>query len=308
MFRKSVLALSALVIISTAGLFTGQETPSKGNDPKSDEQTIRRLTEDFVKAFDAGKTEDLAALFDERGELTDDAGVVHAGIADIKELFARFFKKFPGATSTMTPESIRLIGPSLAIEDGSRTVTLQNGQARAATGYTLVLLKQKGQWKIASARESEDDASLTPHDRLQPLAWLVGDWVDEGSDAVVQISCRWSEDKNFLLVDFNAKIQGKPGLKSSQRIGWDPLTGKVKSWVFDSDGGYGDAVWTQVDNRWVVKSAAVMPNGETGSATIILEPNGKDGYAMKGFDRIRGDVAERDFEITIVRKPPEPSK
>ena len=102
------------------------------------------------------------------------------------------------------------------------------------------MIKQQGEWKIASAREVEDDDSLSPHERLKPLAWLVGDWVDEGSDAVVQISCNWSEDKNYLLVDFDAKIQGKPAMKSSQRIGWDPLTQKVKSWVFDSDGGYGE--------------------------------------------------------------------
>jgi hypothetical protein len=170
------------------------------------------------------------------------------------------------------------------------------------------MMKHDGKWRIASAREVQDDSPLTPHDRLRPLAWLVGDWVDEGADAVVGISCRWSEDKNYLLSEFNAKIEGAPAMKSSQRIGWDPLTQKVKSWVFDSDGGYGTGLWSQVEDRWVVKSTAVLPDGQTGSATLMLEPTGQDSYVMRGFDRLRGDSAEPDFEITIVRKPPAPAQ
>ena len=34
----------------------------------------------------------------------------------------------------------------------------------------------------------------------------------------------------------------------------------------------------------------------------MLEPSSKDKYVMKGFDRIRGDNAEPDFEVTIVRQ------
>ena len=208
----------------------------------------------------------------------------------------------------MTADSVWMVSPGLAIEEGRRVVSTKDDRPSAAMRYTLVMIKQQGEWKIASGREVEDDDSLSPHDRLKPLAWLVGDWVDEGSDAVIQISCKWSDDKNYLLVDFNAKVQGKPALKSSQRIGWDPLTEKIKSWVFDSDGGHGEGIWSQVENRWVIKSTAVLPDGQTGSATIVLEPQDKDSYLMKGFDRIRGKTAEPDFEVKIVRRPPAPAK
>ena len=137
---------------------------------------------------------------------------------------------------------------------------------------------------------------------------MVGDWVDEGSDDVVAISCKWSEEKNFLLVNYESKIHGKEGIKSSQRIGWDPLAQQVRSWVFDTDGGYGDGRWTLVDGSWIIKSTAVMPDGQTGSATIVLEPAGKDKFVMKGLDRIVGDDTQPDFQVTIVRKPPQPSK
>ncbi len=78
--------------------------------------------------------------------------------------------------------------------------------------------------------------------------------------------------------------------------------------MFDSDGGYGQGEWTEVDGNWVVKSTAVLPNGLTGSATIVIRPDGEDKFVMTGFDRILGDALEADFEAEIVRKPPQPSQ
>lgn len=303
MSRITVPVLALVVAVSGAALAHGQEATSA-----ADEQAVRQVTPNLVKAFNAGNAPSVGALFASQAELIDDAGNVHKGAEAIKDLFARFFQKFPGATSTMTADAVWLVGPALAIEEGRRVVSTQGDRSSAATRYTLVLIKQQDQWKIASAREADDDDSLSPHERLKPLAWLVGNWVDEGSDAVVQISCKWSDDRNYLLADFHVKVQGKPAMKSSQRIGWDPLTQKVKSWVFDSDGGHGEGTWSQVENRWVIKSTAVMPDGQTGSATIVLEPRDKDAYVMKGFDRIRGQTAEPDFEVTIVRTPPAPAK
>ena len=63
-----------------------------------------------------------------------------------------------------------------------------------------------------------------------------------------------------------------------------------------------------MDGSWIIKSTAVMPDGQTGSATIVMEPAGKDKFVMKGLDRIVGDDTQSDFQVTIVRKPPQPSK
>jgi uncharacterized protein (TIGR02246 family) len=309
MLRISISALAALVILFCATFGTAQDAgPAPAATARSEEQAVRQVTQNMVKAFNDGNAEKIVELFFSGAELIDDAGSSYKGTAAIKTAFAKFFEKFPGATSTMEASSDWMVGPTLAIEEGRRVVSTKGDQSTAATRYTLVMIKDRGQWKIASAKEVDDDDSLSPHDRLKPLGWLAGDWVDEDSDAVIQISCKWSEDKNYLLVEHQSKVQGKPEMKSSQRIGWDPLTQKIKSWVFDSDGGHGEALWTQVDDRWVIKSTAVLPDGQTGSATIVLESQGKDAYLMKGFDRIRGKTAEGNFEVKIVRRPPAPAK
>ena len=73
----------------------------------------------------------------------------------------------------------------------------------------------------------------------------------------------WSEDKNFFLVDFNAKMQGKPGLKEQPTYRLGSTYTKNQILGFDSDGGYGDGIWTLVENRWAIKSNAVMPDSQT---------------------------------------------
>ena len=111
--------------------------------------------------------------------------------------------------------------------------------ARQVRPYTVLFVKRDGRWLISSVRE-EPDPLVSPHDRLKDLEWMVGDWVDEGPDSEVRLNCRWSEDGNFLIRSFTVKQQGKPVMTVSQRIGWDPLARQIRSWEFDSEGGFGE--------------------------------------------------------------------
>ena len=164
--------------------------------------------------------------------------------------------------------------------------------------------KAEGGWQIASLREFTADPLPTPTERLSSLSWMVGDWVNEGSDGAVKISFKWSEDKNFLLGSYLVTLDGEVRMKSEQRIGWDPLAGKVRSWLFDSDGGFAEGAWTAVEDGWVIKSQSVNPDATTGSATLTITPVDKDHFTMKGTERIVGDAREPDFDFAIVRKPP----
>jgi uncharacterized protein (TIGR02246 family) len=276
------------------------------NDP--DTAAIRAADEQLVKAFNAGKADELAAMFLPKGELIDEEGIVYAGQAAIKDLLTKFFEKFPGAKLTHDVDSIRVIGP-VAFEEGSRTIVTKDESDAAQVSFLLIRTKIGNGWPIVSLRDYSDDPDLTPNDRLQPLAFLVGDWVNEGNDAAVRISYRWSDDKNFLLGDFHVGKNGSTVMQSTQRVGWDPLAGKIRSWMFDSDGGFGEGQWTHLDDgSWVIKSTAVLPDGQTGSATITLTPQGKDRYTLKGTDRIAGDERDENYEFIVSRRPPMPNK
>ena len=93
---------------------------------------------------------------------------------------------------------------------------------------------------------------------------MVGDWIDEGADSVVRLHCQWSEDENFLFRTFTVKRQGKPVMTVTQRIGWDPVARQVRSWEFDSEGGFGEGKWSRDGERWVVKSHGRPARGRDG--------------------------------------------
>lgn len=273
----------------------------------ADSAAIRSGDERLVKAFNGGKADEVAAMFLPQGELIDEEGTVHTGREQIKELLTKFFAKFPRVKLTVELDSVRVIGP-VAIVEGTRYTSTKDDQEQAQVRFVSVRTKVGNEWPIVSLRDMSDEPLPTPGDQLQVLAWLVGDWVNESTDAAVKISYRWSEDKNFLLGDFNITRGGSPVMKSTQRIGWDPLAGKVRSWMFDSDGGYADGNWSLVEDAWVIKSTAVMPDGQTGSATITMTPKDSNSFTMKGTERIVGDARDDDFDVTVVRPAPVPGK
>ena len=113
-------------------------------------------------------------------------------------------------------------------------------------------------------------------------------------------------DGNFLLQEMTIQVEGRDVMQVTQRIGWDPLAQRIRSWVFDTEGGFGEGVWTRLDNSWVIKSTGVRVEGTTASATSVIVPTGKDGYIWRVHDRVVGDDALPALEVKVVRKPPIP--
>ena len=136
---------------------------------------------------------------------------------------------------------------------------------------------------------------------------MIGDWIDEGADSVVRLHCQWSEDENFLLRTFTVKRQGKPVMTVTQRIGWDPVARRVRSWEFDSQGGFGQGEWSRDGEKWVVKSTGVRPEGTTASATNVMIRERPDLVSWVSTDRVIGDQSVPDSEAyVLVRVPPPP--
>lgn len=88
-----------------------------------------------------------------------------------------------------------------------------------------------------------------------------------------------------------------------QIIGWDPAAKKIRSWVFDSDGGYGDGVWTKKGKAWHVQTRDTLPTGQKASAVNILTPVDKNSFTWQSMDRQAGGFLLPNVgEVTVVRK------
>ena len=307
---RKVLRGGAFVIlaVSSAALL-GQERenrPSTGPSKRSnDDSEIRANVEAFVKAYNAGDAKAVANLFAPEAQTIDEDGETTQGRKAIEKRVAGTFAESPEGRIKLDVESIRFIGSALAIETGKSTVKPSPGGTADVSRYTAVHLKSSdGKWLIGFVRETEE-TELTNSERLKPLEWLIGDWVDESPDSVVITSCKWSDNKNFLLSDINIRVQGSSAMHLTQRIGWDPLTKQIKSWLFDSEGGYGESIWTRDGDQWVVKATAVRRDGTTASMTNIYTPTGKDSYTWQTTDRVVAGEVLPPMEIKVVRKPPQ---
>jgi uncharacterized protein (TIGR02246 family) len=299
--------LRAMSLMSVTLILLGALAHCSAAEDDAAIAAVNKSAENLLTAFNAGKIDELTAMFLPKGELIDEEGTVYQGPAEIKGLLTSFFEKFPGAKLARSVDSVRIVGP-IAIEEGTRTITTKDGSVKSQFRYIAIWAKADRGWQLASIRDFADDPAPTPHERLEPVAFLVGDWINEGADGKVSISYRWSDDKNYLLGDFQFKDSDGTVRKSTQRIGWDPAAGKIRSWLFDADGGFAEAIWTVTDDEVVLKSSSVNPEGSTASATMTITTGEKGRFTIAGSDRVVGDSREPDFEITVVRRPPVAAK
>jgi len=279
--------------------------PAALSNRPDDERALRTLAEAYARAYVAGDARALSALFTDDAEMIDENGERLRGRPMIENVFASIFRQRPGATLSITPTSLRFLGPEVAQEEG-RNVVHVGAEPASTRYYTVVYVKQGNRWRYSSVRE-EHEPGLSPHQRLQELAWLVGDWTDESPDSVVHVNCRWTEDGNFLLRDFVVRVQGKSVMTVNERIGWDASTRQIKSWVFDSEGGHGTGLWSRTGDQWVIKSTGVLPDGRIATATLTLSRAGPHSARWTSDGRTVGDRVVPDHaEYLMVRQSPAP--
>ncbi len=271
-----------------------------------DEKSIRAGIEAFSQSFQQNDARTIAEMFADDGEAVNLEGGTIQGRAALLDHYASRFAEMPDHKIETVIDAIKFLAPGIARETGHTRVLSSDGGTVSSGRYTAIHIKRDGRWLIASVREIADK-DVSHYDRLKELKWLVGDWVAETEEAVVFTSVAWTDEKNFLLRSFDVRVKGKPALTGTQRIGWDPLTKQIKSWVFDSRGGYGEGLWTHASDQWVVKATGVRPDGRTASATQVLTYVNKDKLRWKSIDRTLGDeIVPEIEEIVMVRKPPQP--
>jgi uncharacterized protein (TIGR02246 family) len=307
-----LLVVVLLVAVQTIALTQqpqkGPAQPQKGAAPtgiSADEQQIRQGVVAFVEQYNAHKADVVAALFAPDARMVFADGTEVNGREEIRQSFEEAFKENPKSAVSVVVDSIRFLTPDVAVEEGSTTMFPDGETLTSRDRYTVLHLRKDGRWQMQSVRIVEEE-SLSAYGELVPLEWLVGEWIDEGREEDVHATFRWDENKSFLLEEFQVVRQGEVVLKGSQRIGWDPQAKQIRSWTFDSAGGFGDATWTNAGDDWIVKARGVRPDGLSASATRRLTRTAQDRVIWTSTDRILGDEELPDLAVTMVRKPPKP--
>lgn len=274
----------------------------------TDLEELKKSAAAFEQAFNAGNALAIAAQFSENAEAVDDEGNILEGRASIEARFAELFKDFPKAQIVVTLTSVRQISPDVAVEDGYSITTLDPDQPGSRTPYAAVHVRRDGKWLLASIRDfPEEFAETTAHEQLKALEWLVGHWVDDSPEGRVETTCEWSEDGNFLLQDYVVKSRWGGTMKGSQRIAWDPLRHTIRSWAFDQSGAFTEAVWTPLEDAWILNAEGVTPDGRRVSVTRRMTLFGNDTFRIDSTNLVVGHDLQPDASVRVVRRPPAPA-
>lgn len=264
--QVSVLLLLAFLACVVAGPGVGQQ--SKGD--ATDKEAIAQNGEAFIEAFNKGDAKALAAFWTPDGDYTHKTGRHLKGRETIEKAFQDFFAENKGLTVRIESHSLRFVTPEVAIEDGTSFVAPSEGAPPSRARYTIVHVKKDGKWFVSSVR----DAPFVPpsnHERLRVLEWAVGDWSAENDKGEAEhLSLSWTENQNFLVGSFAASAKGISVGQATHWIGWDPQAKRIRSWIFDASGGFGEGAWSKDGNKWIVKTKSVHQDGKDATATYHI--------------------------------------
>ena len=140
-------------------------------------------------------------------------------------------------------------------------------------------------------------------DSLKELSWLVGSWIDQDENIDVNSTYRWDKGGHFLIEHFVMKITESDDLEGYQIIGWDPVEDRLHSWIFDTDGGYGESVWTKLEGSWLLNTVFTLYDGRKASATHIYTKIDDNTYTFESENRdIDGEVLPDIGPFNVVKK------
>jgi uncharacterized protein (TIGR02246 family) len=301
-----VLACGALGAV-TVGFLTGQDRPARdtgtkaaaeAGEPKrkADEDAIRKLSADFTRALVTGDARAVAGLWTAEGEYIAADGTTVRGRPALEAAYVKLFAKTPDVKAEATIDSIRFVGRDSAIEEGVAKVRKGKGAEPISRRYSVLYVREDGRWQMALLREWPDEGT-TLHD----LDWLIGTWVGKTEDGEVRTTYEWDENKTFLRVRITIKDEDRT-VTATQTIGKDPRTGGLHSWLFGSDGGFGEAAWSLDGKRWLLEATGVTADGGEMTATNILTPIDKDSFSWQSIDRtLDGEALPNIHPIKVAR-------
>jgi uncharacterized protein (TIGR02246 family) len=293
-----VLLTLALMAWAAASALAADE-----NRQAADEAAIRKSVETYVAAFNKGDAKALAEMWSPEAVYTNPiTGEQAVGRAEIEKEFASIFADSKDAKLEAKTKSVKFISPNVAVEEGTAKV-IRTDQEPEDSEYTAVYVKRDGQWLLDRVTEKDEPVVHSNYDKLKDLEWMIGTWEDQDEQSNVETTCQWTKNRNFIVRSFAMSIGDKIDMAGMQIVGWDPAAKQIRSWVFDSDGGFGEGVWKKKSKSWYVQATGTLPDGGKTSSVNIIKQIDDSTFTWQSVDRVAGgELLPNVNEVTVVRQ------
>ena len=298
--RSRFLIVVALIAGSVPWAFADDET-SPG-ESSSDEVAVRKAIASYVEAFNRHDAKVVASHWSSSGEFITPAGKVIQGRAELEKEFTAYFAESQDVKLEIGEPSIQFLSPGVAVEHGAARVVRPDADP-LETDYEAIHVRTVEGWKMDSVREKQRVEPQSHYEQLKELEWMIGELVDADDNAAVETVCRWTKNQNFITRSFKVYVEDRISLEGTQIIGWDPAVQTIRSWMFDSEGGFGVGAWSRSGDRWTVRGLRVLPDGRRGSATMVIEYVDETTFKLRTIGRqIDGELMPNIGPLKVVRK------
>jgi len=257
--------------------------------------------EKYRAAFDQADVKALSALYANDVEYTTEAGELILGQKAVVDGLTKYFAKNKGSKLALQTESARLVTPEVLLERGLSTLISPAGTSEF-NRYAVTYVKKGDDWLITEVSEAALPGANAATQALGEIAWMVGSWKDNSPGITVETHADWTKQNHFLRRSFSVTRTGQNTVEGTEVIGYDPVKGRLRSWIFDSEGGFGEGAWTQEGNRWLVNTKATAPDGSQSSSQHIITKIDDNKYTWESINRVRdGEVLPNLEKIEVVR-------
>jgi hypothetical protein len=119
------------------------------------------------------------------------------------------------------------------------------------------------------------------------------DEVDGGAARDVEAGCfpRHASGDGHAdrVVSFEEPVDRDSSREITEIIGWDPVAKSMRSWIFSSDGGFGEGPWSHDGERLVILVDGTLADGSPASGTLRITRLGTDEVSCE----VSGEGIER---------------
>ena len=291
-----VLTLAIVSLMSCFGSISAEE---QSNPNK--EKIVERLKK-FTDDYNNGKDANIGEYWTENAEIFNPVtGEAIVGKENVVQYLQSRMKELNGDKLVFNVTHIEYPDENSAAIEGTLEF-LKNGKVIDRRARKIGLIKDNGTWYLDVIREIQVPPAPSSYERLKDLEWLLGNWKDKDEDVTIEFKTKWDAHQNFLIQKFNMNVYGIEELQGMEIIGWDPVEKNIRSWIFDSDGGFGSGIWTKEGANWKVKVNYVLPNGVVASDIDMFSNINEKSYTYSTSNRKEGNESLPDIEpVTVLR-------
>jgi len=296
--------LLSLALVASGGPAAAQvETDKDTQKREADHRAIDQLTRDLIDAFDQRDVLAIVARWTDNGEFSHNNDEPVRGRADIQKGYEEFFNTLQG-NPKLEIESDALHFPSanMAVKDTTLRLKNDDGEVVASGRQHTVLVREGGQWKVAIVHEQDRDVGLDAN--LKELDWLIGTWRAVTKDREVTITYEWNKNRAFICGTFTVKEGSTVVDSGTEMIGKDNAKGVIRSWLFQSDGGFGTGTWKRDGKTWRIDVNGVTSEGCQLTGTVVYAHVDHDTFTWQAVNlALSGEPIDNTPPIKVAKRP-----